>query len=900
LKKSQKSPTHLLRLDATILAAAISATIFATAAEYRVWQDVNGRKVEAVFKGVEGDQVNLGLEDGKVLPFPITKLSPADREWLKAATAPVSSIPVSTAKAPAPPVSSVLHLPEDINIILEDRCQDCHEDGTEKGDIRLDNLSELSLDARLDLMNRMQEQVYLGQMPPKKKTQPSEAERSDLVKWLGAELGKHNASKLEDKLRYPSYGNYVNHEKLFNGENKEPAFTPARRWLVSPQIFDSRVRDVFGLKGNDRNARFGGVTNPFALPDASGVRDYDIGSLDGGTLLVMLTNAEYISDRQIRPARVKNGEIGANDFPDPKDKFMPRTVPSEFENIIFRKGEPSDDEIKAAIDRQFQQVLKRSPSDEEMAKYLDLTKDAIRAAGNSEGLRQMLMVVLLESEFLYRVEMGNGSPDQHGRKLLAPREAAFAIAYAMGDDAPDAELLEAAENGKLASRDDFKREVTRLLEDPNLFRGSVDDALSTGKFKSHVVSHPKIIRFFREFFGYPNAPKVFKDAVRAHNQYQNADRGTFGTSGSLVDEADQIVSYYVDQDKNVFENILTTEKFFVYDRPDAEETVEKWRGIWEMLKDEPWKTSPEEVAKKHEEMLRKEFQITAANESKKHGTTLLKVMTHLDAHFSKGLTPFVIFPWQHGYYHTYSPMYNLPGALGSSWGPAEGEPILDYEPVQPFKLENRKGILTHPAWLIAHSLNTENDPVRRGRFVQEKLLAGRVPDVPITVDAVVPEDHTKTLRQRLDKVTLENQECWKCHEYMNPLGLPFELYDDFGRFRVEEPIEHPDNVTGKVKKYFDVYKTLPVDPSGELRGTGNPALDGEVKDAFDLIDRLAKSTRVRQSIIRHAFRFYMGRNEMLSDSQTLIDADNAYVKSGGSFNAVILSLLTSDSFIYRK
>jgi hypothetical protein len=233
-------------------------------------------------------------------------------------------------------------------------------------------------------------------------------------------------------------------------------------------------------------------------------------------------------------------------------------------------------------------------------------------------------------------------------------------------------------------------------------------------------------------------------------------------------------------------------------------------------------------------------------------------------------------------------------------GYQEGSPYFSYEPVQPFKLPNRKGILTHPAWLIAHSLNTENDPVRRGRFVQEKLLAGRVPDVPITVDAVVPEDHTKTLRQRLDKVTMHQQECWKCHEYMNPLGLPFEMYDDFGRFRIDEPIEHPENVIGKQLKYFNVYKTLPVDTRGDLRGTGDPALDGEVKDAPDLIDRLAKSTRTRQSIIRHAFRFYMGRNETLSDSKTLIDADNAYVSSGGSFKTVILSLLTSDSFIYRK
>ena len=44
----------------------------------------------------------------------------------------------------------------------------------------------------------------------------------------------------------------------------------------------------------------------------------------------------------------------------------------------------------------------------------------------------------------------------------------------------------------------------------------------------------------------------------------------------------------------------------------------------------------------------------------------------------------------------------------------------------------------------------------------------------------------------------------------------------------------------------------------------------------------------------------MGRNEFLSDSKTLIDADNAYLESDGSFDALIVSLLTSDSFIYRK
>ena len=39
---------------------------------------------------------------------------------------------------------------------------------------------------------------------------------------------------------------------------------------------------------------------------------------------------------------------------------------------------------------------------------------------------------------------------------------------------------------------------------------------------------------------------------------------------------------------------------------------------------------------------------------------------------------------------------------------------------------------------------------------------------------------------------------------------------------------------------------------------------------------------------------------MLSDSKTLIAADHAYLKSGGSLEALLVSLLSSDSFIYRK
>ena len=86
-------------------------------------------------------------------------------------------------------------------------------------------------------------------------------------------------------------------------------------------------------------------------------------------------------------------------------------------------------------------------------------------------------------------------------------------------------------------------------------------------------------------------------------------------------------------------------------------------------------------------------------------------------------------------------------------------------------------------------------------------------------------------------------------------------------------------------------------------GWTEPALqvwDGYVRNPIEMMHRLADSDRVRQSFVRHAFRYWMGRNEMTSDSSTLIAAEEAYVGNGGSFRAMVVSLLTSDSFLYRK
>jgi hypothetical protein len=211
-------------------------------------------------------------------------------------------------------------------------------------------------------------------------------------------------------------------------------------------------------------------------------------------------------------------------------------------------------------------------------------------------------------------------------------------------------------------------------------------------------------------------------------------------------------------------------------------------------------------------------------------------------------------------------VYNLP----PDWKPSP-------EPV-PFPKDQRMGVLTHPAWLVAHSTNFDNDPIRRGHWIRYKLLGGNIPDIPINVDAKLPDDKTMTLRERMH-VTRED-ECYKCHSKMNPLGLPFELYDHYGRFRFTE-LEKP------------------VDTTSTIVNTGVPGVDGEVKAPFELIERLANSPHCEQVFVRYVFRFFLGRNETLGDAKTLQEAHKAYVDNDGSMEALVISLLSSDSFIYR-
>ena len=794
--------------------------------------------------------------------------------------------------------------------LLATYCFECHDGDVAKGDVQLDHLTDLSHPARLELLNNALEQLYSGEMPPKKGDQPTEAEREELVTWIWGELRSHNASKLEDKLRYYKYGNYINHDKLFSGEIKTAPFTKSRRWRVNELIYHERVNDVFELKDNKRRSSFYGVVKPFNLPSESGVKYYDTEMVEGGQFLTLMSNAKWIVGKQLRAALLESGEFQfSKDYLEakanggrglytrfPDERWNPGVTAEPFRQVIMEET-PGDELVQAAIAHQFKVALQREPSEAEMKKYLTFFNETCEKSDKTSALKKVMVSVLMEPEFLYRNEFGGGEPDEHGRQKLTPREGSYALAYALTDKIPDPALVEAAQSGKLNAREDYEREVRRMLNDD-------------------LLDKPRILRFFQDYFGYRGIYDVFKDEERfvgAYNPHRVVSTSyIYRIPGKISREADLLVESILERDEDVFETLLTTDKYFVHHTGDNEEMRKKT-----------------EQAQEFYSRLRKIYVATRGVNQKEYA----KVVKELG--LEKG---YLFGDEKKGYQDRFNRKFgidmmmavNFFGEDGSNrkdtdgnYLPHLGEAVdhspkmynldhttWDYEVEQPFKVENRMGMLTHPAWLVSHSHNAVTDPILRGKWVREKLLGGFIRDVPITVDAKVPEDPDKTLREKF--AVTEATKCWHCHEKMNPLGYPFESYDDFGRFRTEEEIEYPENIikTERViarsehgtMKHLDVnhYKTKPVDPTGFLEGTGDESLDGPVKDAKDMISRIAKSDRARQVFIRNVFRYFMGRNETLDDSQTLIAADKAYLESGGSFKELIVSILTSDSFIYRK
>ena len=132
--------------------------------------------------------------------------------------------------------------------------------------------------------------------------------------------------------------------------------------------------------------------------------------------------------------------------------------------------------------------------------------------------------------------------------MMAPRNISYALAYALTDASPDEDLITAVNENRLNSREDYEREVRRMLKRRDQWY-IIDENVQATNLNASATNQPiRKLRFVREFFGYPKAQEVFKDDSRfgAGRHEQAVSR--------LIDEADMLVEHILENDEMVSMN----------------------------------------------------------------------------------------------------------------------------------------------------------------------------------------------------------------------------------------------------------------------------------------------------------------------------------------------------------
>jgi hypothetical protein len=189
---------------------------------------------------------------------------------------------------------------------------------------------------------------------------------------------------------------------------------------------------------------------------------------------------------------------------------------------------------------------------------------------------------------------------------------------------------------------------------------------------------------------------------------------------------------------------------------------------------------------------------------------------------------------------------------------------------------DRGGLLTLGTVLATHAHSNESSPVKRGRFVRERLLCQTLVPPPPTIDTTPPGlDPTKTTRERFAAHTA-SPTCNGCHRFIDPVGFGFESFDGAGAERREE-------------------HGLRIDASGDLKS--RESLDLATSEPFvgprALGFALAGSARAERCAAVQLHRFARGyAQDDQCDARRLADR---YQRAGGDLRELLLQTLTARS-----
>ena len=224
--------------------------------------------------------------------------------------------------------------------------------------------------------------------------------------------------------------------------------------------------------------------------------------------------------------------------------------------------------------------------------------------------------------------------------------------------------------------------------------------------------------------------------------------------------------------------------------------------------------------------------------------------------------------------------YGIDGVFGDEFARVELDPRV------------RKGVLTRGAWLTANATDARTKPVTRGVFVKRELMCDPLGDPPPNAARAVADTdengQVRSVRESFD-AHLADPSCAACHSSVDTLGFAFECFGPTGTVRGKDDNGFAVDTSGALAQS---------DLAGSEPTPGEPTI--AFSDAADLMTLLASSDKVTSCVVQQQLELGLGRTAVREDVCTQQSVLAAWRNSGYDFQELLVALVRTDAFRYRR
>ena len=188
-------------------------------------------------------------------------------------------------------------------------------------------------------------------------------------------------------------------------------------------------------------------------------------------------------------------------------------------------------------------------------------------------------------------------------------------------------------------------------------------------------------------------------------------------------------------------------------------------------------------------------------------------------------------------------------------------------------IPGRGGLLTQGSVLTVGG--DDASMVTRGLLVMHELLRGVVNDPPPCVDTTPVPTKAGLTQRSIAMERIANASCGGCHAKFEPLAFGLEKFNGIGAYHEQD--EHGNKLRDDGEMLFP--------------GSAEPV---KFNSTGELMNLLAKSERVSQSLTWKVTQFALGRPLVAEDAATVDKIHASATDNGGTWPALMTAIVTSD------